>query len=219
MAQELKGDASANLLRGDIRHELAVFFSPRSVAVIGATDREGSVGRTLLWNLVTNPFGGTVFPVNSGRSSVLGIQCYPAVGSLPERVDLAVVVTPAGAVPGVIRECAAAGIRGAIVISAGFKETGEEGARLEQEILGIAREARMRILGPNCLGVMSPCSGLNATFAGAMARKGTVAFLSQSGALQTAILDWSLQENVGFSAFVSLGSMLDIGWGDLIDYL
>jgi acetyltransferase len=219
VAQELKGDASANLLRADIRHPLDAFFSPRSVAVIGATDREGSVGRTVLWNLVTNPFGGTVFPVNSGRSSVLGIRCYPAVAAIPEPVDLALVVTPAAAVPGVIRECAAAGIRAAVVISAGFKETGEQGARLEQEILGIAREARMRVLGPNCLGVMSPCSGLNATFAGAMARKGTVAFLSQSGALQTAILDWSLQENVGFSAFVSLGSMLDIGWGDLIDYL
>ena len=219
MAQELKGDASANLLRGDIRHPLQVFFSPRSVAVIGATDREGSVGRTVLWNLVTNPFGGTVFPVNAKRGSVLGIKCYPAVSAIPEPVDLAVVVTPAPAVPGVIRECAAAKIRGAVIISAGFKETGEQGARLEQELLGIAREAQMRILGPNCLGIMSPLSGLNATFAGAMARKGSVAFLSQSGALQTAILDWSLQENVGFSAFVSLGSMLDVGWGDLIDYL
>jgi acetyltransferase len=219
VAHELKGDASANLLRGDIRHPLQVFFAPRSVAVIGATDREGSVGRTVLWNLVTNPFGGTVFPVNAKRGSVLGIKCYPEVAAIPEPVDLAVVVTPAPGVPGVVRECAKAGVRGAIVISAGFKETGEQGLRLEQELLAIAREARMRILGPNCLGVMSPVSGLNATFAGAMARKGSVAFLSQSGALQTAILDWSLQENVGFSAFVSLGSMLDLGWGDLIDYL
>jgi acetyltransferase len=219
VAHELKGDASANLLRGDIRHPLQVFFSPRSVALIGATDREGSVGRTVLWNLVTNPFGGTVFPVNAKRSSVLGIKCSPSVGAIPEPIDLAVVVTPAPAVPGVIRECAAAKIPGAIVISAGFKESGEQGRLLEQEVLAVAREARMRILGPNCLGVMSPLSGLNATFAGAMARKGNVAFLSQSGALQTAILDWSLQENVGFSAFVSLGSMLDVGWGDLIDYL
>jgi acetyltransferase len=219
VAHELKGDASANLLRGDIRHPLQVFFAPRSVAVIGATDREGSVGRTVLWNLVTNPFGGTVFPVNAKRGSVLGIKCYPEVAAIPEPVDLAVVVTPAPGVPGVVRECTRAGVRGAIVISAGFKETGEQGLRLEQELLGIAREGRMRILGPNCLGVMSPISGLNATFAGAMARKGSVAFLSQSGALQTAILDWSLQENVGFSAFVSLGSMLDLGWGDLIDYL
>src|SRR3954463_5615989 len=222
VAQELRGsrgDPSASLLSAEIRHPLQIFFSPRSVAVIGATDREGSVGRTVLWNLVTNPFGGTVFPVNAKRGSVLGIKCYPAVGAIPEPVDLAVVVTPAPAVPGVIRECAAAGIRGAIVISAGFKEIGEQGLRLEQEILAIARESRMRIVGPNCLGIMSPLSGLNATFAGAMARKGNVAFLSQSGALQTAILDWSLQENVGFSAFVSLGSMIDVGWGDLIDHL
>ncbi len=214
-----KGDAAANLLRADTRHPLQIFFAPRSVAVIGASEREGSVGRTVLWNLVTNPFGGTVYPVNAKRQSVLGIKCYPDIASVPETVDLAVVVTPAPVVPGVIRECATAGIKGAIVISAGFKEIGEQGARLEQEILAIAREAQMRIVGPNCLGVMSPLSGLNATFAGAMARKGNVAFLSQSGALQTAILDWSLQENVGFSAFVSLGSMLDVGWGDLIDYL
>ncbi|HET7784807.1 MAG TPA: bifunctional acetate--CoA ligase family protein/GNAT family N-acetyltransferase [Myxococcales bacterium] len=217
--REPKSDASSSLLSAETRHPLHSFFAPRGVAVIGATEREGSVGRTLLWNLVTNPFGGTVYPVNSRRPSVLGIKCYPDVAAVPEPVDLAMVVTPAPTVPGVIRECAAAGIRSAVVISAGFKEIGAEGVRLEQEILAIARESGMRLIGPNCLGVMSPISGLNATFAGAMARKGNVAFLSQSGALQTAILDWSLQENVGFSAFVSLGSMLDVGWGDLIDYL
>ena len=210
---------TTDLLRDEARHPLEVFFAPRSVAVIGATEREGSVGRTVTWNLVTNPFGGTVFPVNAKRSNVLGIKAYPSIAALPEKVDLAVVVTPAPAVPEVIRECAAAGVRGAIVISAGFKEIGAEGARLEQEILSIARGARMRVVGPNCLGIMSPLTGLNATFAGAMAHKGNVAFLSQSGALQTAILDWSLQENFGFSAFCSLGSMLDVGWGDLIDYL
>ncbi|MGE5048116.1 MAG: GNAT family N-acetyltransferase [Deltaproteobacteria bacterium] len=217
--REPKGDASSSLLSAETRHPLHSFFAPRGVAVIGASEREGSVGRTVLWNLVTNPFGGTVYPVNGKRPSVLGIKCYPDVAAVPEPVDLAVVVTPAPTVPGVIRECAAAGIHAAVVISAGFKEIGAEGVRLEQEILAIAREARMRLIGPNCLGVMSPISGLNATFAGAMARQGNVAFLSQSGALQTAILDWSLQENVGFSAFVSLGSMLDVGWGDLIDYL
>jgi acetyltransferase len=217
--REPKGDASSILLSAETRHPLHSFFAPRGVAVIGASEREGSVGRTVLWNLVTNPFGGTVYPVNSKRASVLGIKCYADVAAVPEPVDLAVVVTPAPTVPGVIRECAAAGIRAAIVISAGFKEIGAEGVRLEQEILAVARESRMRLIGPNCLGVMSPISGLNATFAGAMARAGNVAFLSQSGALQTAILDWSLEENVGFSAFVSLGSMLDVGWGDLIDYL
>ena len=196
-----------------------MFFAPRNIAVIGASERPGSVGRTLMWNLLTNPFGGTIFPVNEKREQVLGVKCWSNVAALPQPMDLAVVMTPAKAVPGVIRECAAAGVRGAIVISAGFKEIGEEGARLEQEILAIARESKMRIVGPNCLGVMCPPSGLNATFAGAMARTGSVAFVSQSGALQTAILDWSLQANVGFSAFVSLGSMLDIGWGDLIDYL
>ncbi|MGZ6144273.1 MAG: acetate--CoA ligase family protein, partial [Myxococcales bacterium] len=210
---------TTDLLRDETRHPLEVFFAPRSIAVIGATEREGSVGRTVMWNLVTNPFGGTVFPVSAKRGNVLGIKAYPTIAAVPEAVDLAVVVTPAQAVPGVIRECASAGVRGAIVISAGFKEIGEEGARLEREILEIARAARMRIVGPNCLGIMCPLTGLNATFAGAMARKGNVAFLSQSGALQTAILDWSLQENVGFSAFASLGSMLDVGWGDLIDYL
>ena len=212
-------DPSADLLRGDTRHPLEVFFAPRSVAVIGASEREGSVGRTLMWNLVTNPFGGTVFPINAKRVNVLGIKSWPSVTAVPEKIDLAVVVTPAPMVPGVIRECAAAGVRGAIVISAGFRESGGEGLQLEQEILEIARTARMRIVGPNCLGVMCPLTGLNATFAAAMARKGDVAFLSQSGALQTAILDWSLQEHVGFSAFVSLGSLLDVGWGDVIDYL
>jgi acetyltransferase len=212
-------DTSVDVLRGEARHPLEAFFAPRSVAVIGASDRPGSVGRTVMWNLVTNPFGGTIFPVNAKRAQVLGIKCWERIAAVPETIDLAVVVTPAPAVPGVIRECAAAGIGAAIVISAGFKESGAEGVRLEQEILTLAREARMRIVGPNCLGIMCPLTGLNATFAGAMAHKGNVAFLSQSGALQTAILDWSLEENVGFSAFVSLGTMLDVGWGDLIDYL
>jgi len=217
--QELREEKAPLDPFGKSRHALDMFFAPRNIAVIGASERPGSVGRTLMWNLLTNPFGGTIFPVNEKREQVLGVKCWSNVAALPQPMDLAVVMTPAKAVPGVIRECAAAGVRGAIVISAGFKEIGEEGARLEQEILAIARESKMRIVGPNCLGVMCPPSGLNATFAGAMARTGSVAFVSQSGALQTAILDWSLQANVGFSAFVSLGSMLDIGWGDLIDYL
>ncbi|RMH63614.1 MAG: acetyl CoA synthetase subunit alpha, partial [Bacteroidetes bacterium] len=201
------------------RSPLDALFSPKRVAVIGASDRAGSVGRTVLWNLISNPFGGTVFPVNPRRSSVLGIKAYPSIKDVPEVVDLAVVVTPAPTVPGVIRDCVEAGVKGAIIISAGFKEIGEEGVRLEQEILQIARTGGMRIIGPNCLGVMRPTTGLNATFAGSMARPGNVAFISQSGALLTAILDWSFRENVGFSAFVSIGSMLDIGWGDLIHYL
>jgi acetyltransferase len=212
-------DPSQELLRDLERHPLDVFFKPRSVAVIGASERAGSVGRTVLWNLISNPFGGAVYPVNPKQKSVLGIRASHSLSDLPERVDLAVIATPAAGVPEIIRECAAAGVRGAIVISAGFKEVGPDGARLEQEILRVAREARIRVMGPNCLGLMNPCSGLNATFAGSMARKGSVAFLSQSGALLTAILDWSLETNAGFSAFASLGSMLDLGFGDFIDYL
>jgi acetyltransferase len=201
------------------RHQLDAIFAPRNVAVIGATEKEDSVGRTLLWNLISNPFGGTVFPVNPKRNNVMGIRSYPSIGDVPDQVDLAVIVTPAPTVPGVIEECVAAGAKGAIIISAGFKEIGPEGAKLEKEILATARDARMRIIGPNCLGVMSPLTGINATFAKGMARPGSVGFISQSGALCTSVLDWSLQENVGFSAFVSIGSMLDVDWADLLFYL
>ena len=201
------------------KQPLDVFFSPTRVAVVGATENPGSVGRTLLWNLMTSPFGGTVFPVNPKRPSVLGVKAYRALAEIPEPVDLAVIVTPPPSVPGIIRQCAETGVRGAVVISAGFKEVGAEGAALEQKVLAEARAAKIRVIGPNCLGVMSPLSGLNATFATTIARPGSVGFISQSGALCTAVLDWSLKEMVGFSAFVSIGSMVDVGWGDLIDYL
>src|ERR1022692_3645652 len=201
------------------RKDLDVFFKPRSVAAIGATDREGHVGRSVLWNLISSPFGGTVYPVNSKKNSVLGIKAYPNVGSLPEAPELAVIMTPAETVPGVIEECAQAGVKGAVIISAGFRESGKRGLELERQVLSAARPTRMRIIGPNCLGVMCPVSGLNATFAHTVAKPGTVALVSQSGALCTAILDWSLREQFGFSAFISTGSMLDVGWGALIDYL
>ncbi|MGA3065542.1 MAG: bifunctional acetate--CoA ligase family protein/GNAT family N-acetyltransferase [Tepidisphaeraceae bacterium] len=197
---------------------LDAIFAPRNIAVIGATETEGSVGRTVLWNLVTSPFGGTVFPVNPKRASVLGIKAYPNIAAIPEPLDLAVVVTPAASVPQVISQCADAHVKGAIVISAGFRELGEAGLELENRVLQQARRGGMRLIGPNCLGVMNPLTGLNATFAKGIAKPGNVAFISQSGALCTAILDWSLSEAVGFSAFVSTGSMLDVNWGDLIDY-
>ncbi|MGD8684422.1 MAG: CoA-binding protein, partial [Chloroflexota bacterium] len=202
-----------------VRHSLRTFFKPRSVALIGATEKAGSVGRTILSNLIASPFGGTVYPVNPKRPSVLGIQAHKSISSIPEQVDLAVIVTPAKTIPGIIEECGAAGVHTVVVISAGFKEVGEEGARLESDVVARAREYGMRVIGPNCLGVMSPVSGLNATFAAGMANKGRVSFIGQSGALITAILDWSLREGVGFSSIVSLGSMADVGWGDLIDYL
>ena len=198
---------------------LDVFFTPKNVAVIGATETAGTVGRTVLWNLVSNPFGGTVFPVNPKRPSILGIKAYKHISEIQEQVDLAVIVTQAATVPGIIHDCAEEGVKGAVVISAGFKEIGPAGAELERQIMVEARRGNMRVIGPNCLGIMSPLTGLNATFAASIARPGNVGFISQSGALCTAILDWSLSENVGFSAFLSIGSMLDVGWGDLIYYL
>jgi len=198
---------------------LEAIFAPKTVAVIGASETTGSVGRTIVRNLISTPFGGTVFPVNPKHPSILGIKAYPNIAAVPEPVDLAVVVTPATTVPGIIRECVEAGVKGAIIISAGFKETGQAGAELERQILEYAHKGKMRIIGPNCLGVMSPTSGLNATFASTIARRGSVGFISQSGALCTAILDWSLRENVGFSEFISIGSMLDVDWGDLIYHL
>ena len=201
------------------RHTLDVFFNPKNVAVIGATEAPHSVGRSILANLKDAPFPGPIYPVNPRHDTLLGLRCYPAVESVPGPVDLAVVATPASTVPGVIRECAGAGVPAAIIISAGFREIGERGAALEREILDQARRGGMRIVGPNCLGLMSPHHMLNATFARTLARPGHLGFISQSGALCTAILDWSQREMVGFSAFVSVGSMLDVGWGDLIQYL
>jgi acetyltransferase len=194
-------------------------FAPKSVALIGATEKHGTVGRTILWNLISSPFGGTIYPINPNRPSVLGIKAYPSIAAVPEQVDLAVFCTPAPSIPGLIKECVDMGVPGAIVISAGFKEIGPEGAALEAQIMEHARKGNMRLIGPNCLGLMNPHTGLNATFAADIAKPGNVGFISQSGALCTAVLDWSFRENVGFSAFVSVGSMLDVDWGDLIYYL
>lgn len=198
---------------------LGVFFAPRAVAVVGATERPGSVGRTVFRNLVGNPFGGAVFPVNPKRSSVLGVKAYPDVAAVPAPVDLAVIATPAATVPAVVGRCVAAGVRGAVVLSAGFRETGPAGADLERRVKEHLRPGGLRLVGPNSLGLMAPHTGFNATFAAGGARPGSVGLVSQSGALLAAVLDWSLRENVGFSAVASLGSMLDVGWGDLIDYL
>ena len=198
-------------------HPLDSIFRPRSVALVGASERAGSVGRQVMWNMLCSPFGGTIYPVNQKRSNILGVRTYPSLSELPEVPDLVVVTTPATSVPEILREAVAVGIPGAIVISAGFKEAGPEGIALEHEIAEITA-GKMRVVGPNCLGVMNPVLGLNATFASTVARPGNVAFLSQSGALCTAVLDWSLKENVGFSAFVSMGSMLDVDFGTFVDY-
>ncbi len=211
-------DPSTDVLRRE-REPLDAIFHPRSIAVVGATEKEGSVGRTILWNLLSSPFGGVVYPVNPSRPAILGVKAYPSISAIGEPVDLAVLVTPAKGVPDLVAECGEAGIKGVIIISAGFKEIGPEGVELERLVLDAAHRYGIRVVGPNCLGVMNPINGMNATFAAGIAQPGRVGFISQSGALLTAILDWAAHEHVGFSSIVSLGSMLDVGWGDIIDYL
>jgi acetyltransferase len=207
-----------SVLEYNARIGLDAIFNPKGVAVVGATERPNTVGRTIFYNLITNPFGGTVYPVNPGRDSVLGVKAYKSLSDCPGDIDLVVVVTPSQTVPGIVQEAVDKGAKGAIIISAGFKERGPEGIALEERVMAIAQD-KMRIIGPNCLGVMNPIGGMNATFAAAMANPGNIGFLSQSGAMCTSVLDYSFEENLGFSAFVSVGSMLDVDWGDLIYYL
>jgi acetyltransferase len=199
----------------DRRPRLTAMLSPKSIAVIGASGSPASVGRALMENL--QAFRGCVLAVNPNHATVLGEKTFPAIGDVPETVDLAVIATPAATVPGIVGECAAAGVKGAVIISAGFKECGPAGVELEKEIL--ARRGTMRIIGPNCVGVMLPHIGLNATFAKTLALPGNIGFISQSGALCTAILDWSVSIQLGFSTFISVGSMADVNWGDLIYHL
>jgi acetyltransferase len=194
------------------------FFAPHSVAVVGATDKSGSVGRTVLLNLLKGPYQDKVYAVNPKRKEVLGAPSYPSISQMPDPVDLAIVVTPATTVPDIISECVDFGVKSVVVISAGFRERGEEGTQLEERIKSELRRGSTRVIGPNCLGIMNPLIGLDATFAKKTPKGGNVAFLSQSGALLTAILDWAIPQEVGFSGIVSTGSMLDVGWGDLISH-
>ena len=200
------------------KYGLEAMFAPNSVAVIGATDRPGTVGRTVLENLLHGRFQGKVFAVNAKHAEVLGIRAYKSIRDISRPVDLAVVATPAVTVPQLIGDCVDSGVKAAVVISAGFKECGAEGQALETQIQEQLRRSSLRLIGPNCLGIMNPTIGLNATFAKDAPGAGSVAFLSQSGALLSSILDWSHREQVGFSAIVSTGSMLDVNWGDLIYY-
>ena len=195
-------------------------FDPRRIAVIGASDTPTSVGYTVLHNLVGSGFGGVVYPVNPKRESIQGIQAYKDVASLPHPPDLAVICTPAPTVPGIVRTLGEAGTRGIVIISAGFREIGPEGRDLEQQIREEQRKFDgMRIIGPNCLGIIVPGISLNASFAATTPKAGHVGFISQSGALCTSVLDWAMEGNVGFSYFISVGNMLDVTMGDLIDYL
>lgn len=193
-------------------------FDPAAVAVVGATEKEGSPGRTALENLLQLK-GRKVFPVNPSRETVLGLPCYKSIVDIPEPLDLAVIVTPAATVPDMVEQCGRAGVQGAIIVSAGFREIGLEGKLLEDRIEESRRKYGMRIVGPNCLGLIRPSIGLNTTFLKAMPESGKIAFISHSGALGSAILDWAMEARIGFSMFASLGSMLDVDFGDLIDYL
>jgi acetyltransferase len=201
-------------------HPLDRIFKPQRIALIGASQNPKSVSGTVLKNLVGSGFRGVVYPVNPAHEAVLGVQCWPDLGHLPHPPDLAVICSPADEVPEVVRACGEAGIRGLVIISAGFRETGPAGAALEQRVHAeVRRFDGMRVLGPNCLGFIVPEASLNVTFAHGMPKAGSVAFISQSGALCTSVLDWALEQGIGFSYFVSVGNMLDADFGDLIDYL
>jgi acetyltransferase len=198
--------------------ELDSIFKPKSVAVVGASDEEGSVGYRLMKNLTDSGFKGIVYPVNIKKATILGQKAYKTVDQIPEKVDLAIISTPAKTVPEVVEQCGKAGITGIVIISAGFKEIGPEGKALEEKIFGLKKKYNLRIIGPNCLGIIRPSINLNATFAAKTPKPGKIAFISQSGALGTATLDWAIHENIGFSCFVSIGSMIDVDFGNLIDY-
>jgi acetyltransferase len=201
------------------RHYLTSLFEPRSVAIIGATEHPGKIGEVLVSNMLAAGFKGRLLGINPKYRSVQGIECLPSVIALREPVDLAVIATPAATVPGLIDECGRIGIRAALVITAGFGETGAEGAALEAQVLANARRHNLRMIGPNCLGMQRPDIGLNAAFSRGPVLPGSLALVSQSGAVCTAMLDWATPNGIGFSSVVSLGGSTDIDFGEIIDYL
>lgn len=200
-------------------HYLNRFFTPKSVAIVGASERPESVGYRLLLNMQEAQFKGGLYPVNNKREQILGLKAYPDLNSVPEDLDLVVISTPAPTVPSVMRQCGEKGVNSVIIITAGFGELGEEGHRLQQEVLDIAHRYSIRIIGPNCLGVARPSGYLNATFGDGVIQDGNLALLSQSGAVCTAILDWAKSQDIGFSTVVSMGGAADIDFGEVLDYL
>ena len=198
-------------------HPLDALFRPRSVAVVGASSAPEKYGYIILKNILDAGFRGPVYPVNPRTSEILGLACRPQVADLPAEVDLAVIIIPARAVPRAVAECGERGIKAAVVISGGFAESGDEGARLQHEVVEAARRSGIRVLGPNCQGVNSPHHGLCASWP-LLTQKGEIAVLSQSGTVGAALMDWSAQEQLGCAAFVSLGNRSDVDETDLIDY-
>jgi acetyltransferase len=201
------------------RGSLDVFFEPATVAVFGASETAGSVGRAVMKNLICHPFGGTIFPISPRWGSTLGVKAYPRLADVPVPVELAILVTPASTVPGILEECAAAGVHGAIILSDAFRGGHPSRAALEHQIQNLTRRGVMRVLGPNSMGVACSRSGFNATFARAMIPPGSVGIISQSGSLLTALTSGGLANNVGCSEFISVGSMIGIGWAECIEYL
>lgn len=200
-------------------HKLESFFNPKRIALIGASINPNSVSGKVLSNLVGGGFRGVVYPVNPQFEAVLGIQCYPDLSSLPNKPDLAVICTSAEQVPDYVEQCGETGTLNIIIMSAGFKEIGEEGAKLENRIKeSIKKYENMRVMGPNCLGLIVPSLNLNVSFASGMPRNGNIAFISQSGALCTSVLDWAIEKKIGFSYFISVGNTLDVDFSDLIDF-
>ena len=192
-------------------------FEPKSIAVIGASSTEGKIGNTVLKNLVESGYKGAIYPINPKASEIYGYKAYPSVLDTPEVPDLGVMVIPYKVVPGALRECGERGVPAVVIITAGFRESGKEGVEREREVIEIAKQYNIRIIGPNVLGIIDTYTPINATFAAGTPPRGTIAFMSQSGALQTAILDWSLaQQDLGFSKFVSLGNKADINENDLM---
>ena len=194
-------------------------FSPGAVALIGATPRPGSVGAVVARNLRRAKFAGDLMLVNPHQREIDGLVVYPNIASLPRAPDLAVIATPAETVPSLVSQLSERGTRGAVIITAGFGELGEQGLALQQATLDAARPHLMRIVGPNCVGIMVPRLGLDATFSHLAAPAGDIAFISQSGAMVTAMLDWAVPRDIGFSHVVSLGDMADVDFGDMLDYL
>ncbi|MBW2370549.1 MAG: acetate--CoA ligase family protein, partial [Deltaproteobacteria bacterium] len=194
-------------------------FNPRAVAVVGASERQGSIGNAIMQNLLLGEYQGEIFPVNPRHSKILSLPAYSSLKKIASEVDLVVIATPIQKAPEIVAACAEKGVGGAVIISAGGKEIGIKGREIEKAILKAASPSGVRIIGPNCLGVISSKGSLNASFANRIPQPGKMAFISQSGGICTAILDMSLKEQMGFSYFVSLGSMLDVNFADMIDYL
>ncbi|GAB5046649.1 acetate--CoA ligase alpha subunit [Thermodesulfovibrio sp. TK110] len=192
-------------------------FNPASIAVVGASAEEKKVGNAVLKNLI-NGYTGKIYPVNPSRTEILSLPCYPSVSAIPDRVDLAIIVIPAKAVAEALKDCARAGVKGVVVITAGFKEVGGDGVAREKEIVQIVRASGMKMVGPNCLGVMNTKNKMNASFAAQLPPAGRVAFFSQSGALGVAIIDWAIENNFGFSKFVSFGNKADLNETDFLEY-